>query len=201
MKLGFLASNSGSSFRAILAAIEDGSLDAEARVIVSNKAGAPALRFAATHGLPTRVIPTLKSPDTADAAMVGTFNEFGVDLVILSGYLRKLGPRMLDRFHNRVLNIHPSLLPRHGGHRMYGRRVHDAVLAAGDSVSGATVHIVDGEYDHGVNLAHAEVPVSMGEDAEALERRVIAAEPALFIETLQKLVAGTLRLPDVSTDD
>ena len=141
MKLGFLASNSGSSFRAILAAIEDGSLDAEARVIVSNKAGAPALRFAATHGLPTRVIPTLKSPDTADAALVDTFNEFGVDLVILSGYLRKLGPRMLDRFHNRVLNIHPSLLPRHGGHGMYGRRVHDAVLAAGDSVSGATVHI------------------------------------------------------------
>ena len=94
----------------------------------------------------------------------------------------------------RVLNIHPALLPKHGGQGMYGRRVHEAVLAAGDTVSGASVHLVDGEYDHGAVIAQAEVPVLAGDTAESLERRVMAAEPGLFVHTLQRIVAGNLKL-------
>ncbi len=194
MKLGFLASNSGSSMLAIVTAIEAGQLAAEARLVISNKAGAPALSFAADHGIPTRVIPTAKSPDEADRLLAEALRDAGVDLVILSGYLRKLGPITLTRFKNRILNIHPALLPRHGGPGMYGRHVHEAVLAAGDVVSGATVHLVDEEYDHGKTVACVEVPVHTGDDAAMLERRVMAAEPRLFVETLQKLSAGSLVL-------
>ena len=198
MKLGFLASNSGSSMRAIIAAIEARELAAEARLVVSNRAQAPALRFAVDDGLPTRVIPTAKSPEAADEALANALAEAGVELVILSGYLRKLGPITLTRFANRILNIHPALLPRHGGAGMYGRRVHEAVLTAGDRTSGATVHLVDGEYDHGGAIARVEVPVLDTDDAASLEARVMAAEPKLFVETLQKLAAGTLRLPETS---
>jgi phosphoribosylglycinamide formyltransferase-1 len=196
MKLGFLASNSGSSLRAIVGAIEAGRLDAKARLVVSNKSEVPALSFAATHGIPTRVIPTVRSPEAADETLATALDEAKVDLVILSGYLRKLGPRTLSRFRTRILNIHPALLPRHGGPGMYGRRVHEAVIAAGDRVSGATVHLVDEDYDHGEAIARVEVPVLPSDTAADLERRVMAAEPALFVETLQRLAAGALSLPE-----
>jgi phosphoribosylglycinamide formyltransferase-1 len=198
MKLGFLASNSGSSLRAIVAAIEAGNLFAEARLVVSNKPGAPALAFATAHGIPTRVIPTVKSPDRADEDLAMALNDAGVEFVILSGYLRKLGPRTLAAYRNRILNIHPALLPRHGGPGMYGRRVHEAVLGAGDPVSGATVHLVDEEYDHGEAIARVEVPVLPGDEAADLESRVMAAEPKLFVETLQRLAGGTLWFPERS---
>src|SRR5262245_6704795 len=142
LRLGFLASNNGSSLRAIVAAIETGTLGADARIVVSNRAGAPALDFARDHGIAARCIPTLKDPDAADAALASTLTMAGADLVVLSGYLRKLGPKTLSSFRNRVLNIHPALLPKFGGEGMYGRRVHEAVAASGDRVSGASVHIV-----------------------------------------------------------
>ena len=196
MRLGFLASNSGSSLRAIVSAIENGSLAAEARLVVSNNPRSPALTFASAHGIPTRIIRTVKSPGTADETLATALSEAGVELVVLSGYLRKLGPRTLARFHNRVLNIHPALLPRHGGPGMYGRRVHEAVLAAADPTSGATVHLVDHEYDHGEAIARVEVPVLTDDGPADLESRVMAAEPKLFVETLQRLAAGTLHLPE-----
>jgi phosphoribosylglycinamide formyltransferase-1 len=94
------------------------------------------------------------------------------------------------------LNIHPALLPRHGGPGMYGRRVHEAVLAAGDAMSGATVHLVDEDYDHGEAIARVEVPVLPGDQPADLERRVMAAEPKLFVETLQRLATGTLHMTE-----
>jgi phosphoribosylglycinamide formyltransferase-1 len=196
MRLGFLASNSGSSMRAIVAAIGEGRLAAEARLVVSNKPGAPALVFAAAHGIAARVIPTVRSPEAADETLATALTDADVDLVILSGYLRKLGPRTLARFKNRILNIHPALLPRHGGPGMYGRRVHEAVLAAGDAMSGATVHLVDEDYDHGEAIARVEVPVLPGDQPADLERRVMAAEPKLFVETLQRLATGTLHMTE-----
>ncbi|MBA3811409.1 MAG: phosphoribosylglycinamide formyltransferase, partial [Caulobacteraceae bacterium] len=122
----------------------------------------------------------------------------GVEWVVLSGYLRKLGPRTLRAFPGRILNIHPSLLPRHGGPGMYGRRVHDAVLAGGDARTGASVHLVDDLYDHGLVIARAELPVSPNETAESLERRVMAAEPVLFLETLKRIAEGALTIPVIS---
>jgi phosphoribosylglycinamide formyltransferase-1 len=195
MKIGFLASNNGSSLRAIVAASQNGTLAAEPRIVISNRPDAPALEFARAKGLATAVIQTLPDPEAADELLAKTLSAADVDLVVLSGYLRRLGPRTLKRFAGRVLNIHPALLPRHGGQGMYGRRVHQAVLDAGETVTGASVHIVDDEYDHGAVLAQVEVKVHHGDDAKSLEARVMAVEPGLFIDTLQRIVAGDLPLP------
>ncbi|HEY2179830.1 MAG TPA: phosphoribosylglycinamide formyltransferase [Caulobacteraceae bacterium] len=194
MNLAFLASNNGSGMRAVLAAIEAGELAARAVLAVSNRKGAPALEFARDHGVSTLVIPTLGDPDGADARLAQALSEARTDLVVLSGYLRKLGPLTLAAFCGRIINIHPALLPRHGGEGLYGRRVHEAVIAAGDTLSGASVHLVDAEYDHGEILARVEISVTAGDDAGSLEARVTAAEPRLLVETLRRIVSGDLRL-------
>ena len=195
MKLAFLASNNGSGMRAIVAAIEAGELAATARLVVSNRKGAPALEFARTKGIATKVIPTSADPDAADAHLAATLSGARVDLVILSGYLRKLGPATVNAFAGKILNIHPALLPKFGGQGLYGRRVHEAVVAAGERRSGATVHLVDGEYDHGPIVAQAFVDIAPSDTAEGVERKVTATEPALFVATLKRIVAGELRLP------
>jgi len=195
MKLAFLASNNGSGLRAIVAAIAGGDLAAEARLVVSNRRSAPALAFAGVAGIPVACIPTSADPQAADARLAEALTRSGADLVILSGYLRKLGPATLRAFEGRILNIHPALLPKFGGQGMYGRHVHEAVVAAGERESGATVHVVDDEYDHGPIVAQSHVALAPGETAESLEKRVTATEPRLFVETLQKLATGTLSLP------
>jgi phosphoribosylglycinamide formyltransferase-1 len=195
MNLAFLASNNGSGMRAIVHAIETGRLAAAPSLMVSNRKAAPALAFAEAKGIATLVIPTANDPEEADGRLAEALRAAGADLVILSGYLRKLGPVTLQAFEGRILNIHPALLPKYGGQGMYGRRVHEAVVAAGDTLSGASVHLVDDEYDHGPVVAQAHVALAPGDDAAAVERRVTALEPELFVSTLQRIAAGELRLP------
>jgi phosphoribosylglycinamide formyltransferase-1 len=200
MDLAFLASNNGSSLRAIVAAIRAGELAARPRLVVSNRRAAPALDFARAEGVEARFIPTVPDPDIADARAAEALQASGADLVILSGYLRKLGPRTLAAFHGRILNIHPALLPDFGGQGMYGRRVHETVLASGAVTSGATVHLVDEAYDHGPVVAQLRLPVRPGETAESLEARIMAVEPKLFVETLQRIADGSLTLGAVAED-
>jgi phosphoribosylglycinamide formyltransferase 1 len=194
LKLGFLASRNGSSFRAIVQAIEAGKLEAEARLAVSNNAGSGALAFAAEKGIPSLVIPTKADPEAADVRLCRALSAAGVELVVLSGYLRRLGAKTLNEFDNRVLNIHPGPLPDFGGEGLYGRRVHEAVLAAGVGESAISIHLVDAEYDHGPTLARLPVEVQPADTPEALEARVTAQEPAFFVETLQKIARGELAL-------
>ena len=196
LKLGFLASKNGTSMRVIVDAARAGALPAEPRLVVSNNRKAAALEFAAERGVPSLLIPTQSDPAAADAALCEALEAAGVELVILSGYLRQLGPRTLGRYRNRILNIHPGLLPAFGGEGMYGRRVHEAVIAAGVTESGATIHAVDEIYDHGPVIERRTVPVLPGDTAEALEARVAAMEPGFFVETLARIASGDLRLPD-----
>lgn len=194
LRLGFLASNSGTSMRAIVGAIRSGELDAEARLVVSNKKDSAALAFAAGAGIAHRFIATVKDPEAADAKLLKALRAEGVELIVLSGYLRKLGPKTLAAYAGRILNIHPALLPDFGGEGMYGRRVHEAVITSGVKTSGCTIHLVDGEYDHGAVIARREVPVLQGDTPETLEARVMAAEPAFFVETLRAIAEGRLKL-------
>lgn len=194
LRLGFLASNSGTSMRAIVGAIQAGELEAEARLVVSNKKDSAALAFAASAGLAHRFIGTVKDPEAADARLLKALRAEGVELIVLSGYLRKLGPKTLAAYAGRILNIHPALLPDFGGEGMYGRRVHEAVIASGVKTSGCAIHLVDGEYDHGAVIARREVPVLQGDTPETLEARVMAAEPAFFVETLRAIAEGRLKL-------
>ena len=181
--------------RAIVHAIEAGELDAEARLVVSNKREAPALAFAAAHGVPTLAIPTAKDPQRADERLADALRHAGAELVVLSGYLRKLGPHTLAAYAGRILNIHPGPLPQFGGQGMYGRRVHEAVAAAGISASAVTVHLVDGEYDHGPTVMALPVRLAPGDDAAAIEAKVTDAEAGVFVDVVRRIVQGSLRLP------
>jgi phosphoribosylglycinamide formyltransferase-1 len=198
LKLGFLASGNGSSARAIVAAIRAGDLAAEARLLVSNNRSAPALTFAAEAGVPALCIATQADPDAADLRLADAMGAHGVDLIVLSGYLRQLGPVTLARYAGRILNIHPGPLPAFGGHGMYGRRVHEAVIAAGVAESGICIHLVDAEYDRGPVLARRSVPVEPGDTAATLEARVVGQEPEFYVETLKRIATGALSLEGVS---
>lgn len=197
LKIGFLASHGGSSMKAILEAIADGRLRASAAAVISNNADAPALAYAKTLGIPAYHLSEtrLGGAAQADLAIADTLAARGAELIVLSGYLRKLGPVTLERYRGRILNIHPGKLPAYGGRGMYGRHVHEAVIAAGERASGITIHLVDEEYDHGPVVAARDVPVEPGDTAESLAARIQAAEPGFFVETLRRIADGTLRLP------
>ena len=195
LTLGFLASGNGSSARAIVGAIRAGELDADAGLLVSNNRSAAALGFAAEAGVPALCIATQADPEAADARLAETMAAHGVEVIVLSGYLRQLGPRTLGRYAGKILNIHPGPLPAFGGHGMYGRRVHEAVIAAGVAESGICIHLVDEEYDRGPVIARRSVAVAPGDTAETLEARVTALEPQFYVETLQRIARGALSLP------
>jgi phosphoribosylglycinamide formyltransferase-1 len=194
LHLGFLASHGGSSMRAIVDALAAGQLAGSARIVISNNADSPALIFARERGIRAHHISAtaVGSDEAADAAICESLRAAGAEWLILSGYLRKLGPLTLRQFERRILNIHPALLPKFGGKGMFGRHIHEAVLASGDKVSGITIHHVDHEYDHGAIIAQREVPVLGGDTVATLQQRVTAAEPQFFVETLQAIAAGRL---------
>ena len=168
LKLGFLASRNGSSMRALIEAIEAGELAAEALLVVSNNKTAGALEFAAAHGVPTLVIPTQANPEAADARLCAAMEAAGAELIVASGYLRRLGPKTLARYRNRVINIHPGALPAFGGEGMYGRRVHEAVIAAG----ARTVNIPD--------TVGYNVPEQFGRLIQRLIEQVPNSDQAIF---------------------
>ena len=197
LKIGFLASGNGSSARAVTDAIRAGSLEAEARLLVTNTRKAGALQWAEEVGLPALCVPTAADPEAADRRLAEAMSQAGVELIVMSGYLRRLGPSTLSRYAGRIVNIHPGPLPEFGGQGMYGRRVHEAVLASGRANSGIVIHVVDEEYDHGPALAALEVPIAAGETAETLEERVKALEPTFFVDTLRRIAEGELELPNV----
>jgi phosphoribosylglycinamide formyltransferase-1 len=198
LKLAFLASRNGSAFRAAVEAAGAGRLAADIVLLVSNSAKAPALDFARERGISHKVITTAADPDTADRQLAKTLVASGADWVVLSGYLRRSGPAVLARFPDRILNIHPGPLPAFGGEGMYGRRVHEAVIAAGVPASAVTIHLVDGEYDHGLVLGRWPVPVEVGDTAETLEQRITALEPEVMTRTLVDLAEGRLRVDQAS---
>lgn len=194
LRLGFLASGAGSSAQAIVDAIAAGRLDAEPRILISNRKSCAAFAWAEAQGVPTLAIPTAADAEAADAVLAQALEAAGVEVVVLSGYLRRLGPRTLAAYTGRILNIHPGPLPQFGGEGMYGARVHEAVLAAGLSETAIVIHLVDEEYDHGPELDRRRVPVLPGDTTETLEARVKAAEPGFFLETLTRIASGDLAL-------
>jgi phosphoribosylglycinamide formyltransferase 1 len=197
VKLGFLASHRGSSLEAVAEACATGKLAAAPRLVISNNADAEALARARRRGIPCCHLSGTTHPDPTrlDAAILDTLVAHDVDLVLLVGYLKKLGPQTLRHFAGRVLNVHPALLPKFGGPGMYGRHVHEAVLAAGERETGVTIHLADAEYDHGPILAQCRVPVLADDTVDSVAARVLAREHVFLVETLAQIVAGTLRLP------
>lgn len=189
LRLGFLASHGGSSMQAIHAATQAGQLQAQMQIVISNNSQSNALAFARAAALPAYHL-SVKTEQTAeqlDRRMRDLLLDHEVQLVILSGYMKKLGPQTLSTYKDRILNIHPALLPKYGGQGMYGEHVHAAVLAAGESETGITVHVIDEHYDQGKILAQCRVPLFPEDTPERVALRVKAREKSFFVEVLQQV--------------
>ncbi len=195
-RIGFLASHNGTNMRAIVAACRGGTLDAEPAVLISNNRDSSAIAWAQENAVPWAHISAkvTGSDAAADAAIAEALKAHGADLVVLAGYMRKLGSATLKAYHRRILNVHPALLPKFGGQGMYGAHVHEAVLKAGERETGATIHLVDDQYDHGDVVAQAKVSVEAGDTPATLAARVQASEQALYPEVLRKIVAREIDL-------
>jgi len=196
LQLGVFASGRGSNFESILQAIQGNRLDADVRLLLSNKADAGALYIAHEHGIPTAVVSkaSFETRDLFIDGMLSILRQHEVELIVLAGYMRKVPPEVISAFKNRVINIHPALLPSFGGKGMYGHHVHEAVLEYGCKVTGVTVHIVDEVYDHGPVVAQRCVPVEEGDTAEQLAARVLKVEHRLYPESLQFFAEGRVEV-------
>ena len=175
MRVAVLASGGGTNLQALLDTCQ-GSAPAQVVLVVSNKSDAGALDRARKAGVATAV---LEDPSDG-AAVVELLRAHEVDLIVLAGYLKLVPEAVVEAFESRMLNIHPALLPSFGGPGMYGRRVHEAVLASGATVSGPTVHVVTAEYDRGPIVAQWPVPVAADDTPETLAARVLRVEHQLL---------------------
>jgi phosphoribosylglycinamide formyltransferase 1 len=175
MPVAVAASGRGSNLEALLRALGP-SAPARVVLVLSNRPDAPALALAAAAGIPGVVLRDPSDPEE----WIGALERHAVELVVLAGYLKLVPSDVIARFRGRIINIHPALLPSFGGKGMYGRRVHEAVLASDAQESGATVHLVDEVYDRGAILGQARVPILPGDDPERLAARVLQVEHRLL---------------------
>ena len=148
-KIGVMASGGGSNFKAIIDKIGEGELDCQCKFLITNNGGCGAVEHASEYGIPVHHISGKTHPVAADyeAAMMDVLDKYNVDLLILAGYMKALPSCMINRMPDRIMNIHPSLLPKYGGKGFWGIHVHEAVLAAHEKESGPTVHLVSEEID------------------------------------------------------
>lgn len=187
LKLGVLASGRGSNFEAILKNIKAGKLDATVRIVISNKSSAGVLEIARKNNIPAIRLSIKQFPDQQkfDAQLLKILSDHDVNFIALAGYLKMISPKVVRAYRNRILNIHPALLPSFGGKGYYGLRVHEAVLEYGCKVSGVTIHIVDEKYDAGPPVLQRCVPVLDDDTPESLAARVLKVEHQIYSEALQ----------------
>ncbi len=192
MRTAVLGSTRGSAFRPLVAAAQRGELAAPPVLVLSDRPTAPILSFAREHGIPAEAVPRAgRSREEHDRALEERLRAHRIDLVLLVGYLRLLSPWFTNRWWGRLVNIHPSLLPRHPG--LMDRAVHEAVLAAGDTETGCTLHLATEEADAGPIIAREACPVEPGDTVDSLKGRVQAAEARLlerFLRDPQPLLAA-----------
>jgi phosphoribosylglycinamide formyltransferase-1 len=189
LRLGVLISGRGTNLQAIVDAVRDGRLDADIRVVLSNRADAAGLTRAAEAGVATDVVSHRAYPDRAsfDRALVERLRQADVEWVVLAGFMRIVTPAFLDAFPSRVVNIHPSLLPS-----FPGIDAHAQAIAYGVKLSGCTVHLVTEGVDAGPVLAQRAVPVRPDDDVDSLSERILVQEHELLVSTLQAIASGAL---------
>jgi len=190
MNLGILLSGRGSNFEAIANNIEAGRLPARIAVVISNRADAPGIENARRRGLKALVIPSKGCPrEEHDRLVVAALREAGVELVVLAGYMRLLSPWFIQQFPQRIVNIHPSLLPA-----FPGLEAQKQAFDYGVKVSGCTVHFVDEDLDHGPILVQRVVPVLPGDDDHTLAARILEQEHQAYSEAIRMIIEGKYRV-------
>lgn len=202
LRVVVLVSGEGTTVDGLADAIASDAERVVISAVIADRPEARALERARRRGLATSVVPV--DPDGSPAwaeRLTARIESYGADVVVLAGFLSILPANWIERWRGRAMNLHPSLLPRYGGRGMYGRRVHEAVLSAGERETGATVHLVTGAVDGGPPVAQARVPVLPGDTPETLRDRLRPVEVQLLAATLRGFADGTLPLPYPSAAD
>jgi phosphoribosylglycinamide formyltransferase-1 len=195
LRIAALGSGRGSNFKAILSAIQEKKIPA-ARIclVISNNSSAGILEIARASSLPAIHLSQKQYPseELFVEALLTLLRTHDVNLIVLAGYMKQIHPRVVRAYRNRILNIHPALLPKFGGKGMYGHHVHEAVIQAGEGFSGATVHIVDEVYDHGPVILQKRIPVDPEDTSETLAAKVLRIEHELYPEALRLIAEGRI---------
>ncbi|KPK99557.1 MAG: phosphoribosylglycinamide formyltransferase [candidate division Zixibacteria bacterium SM23_73_3] len=198
LNLVVLASGGGTNLQAIIDSIEAGKLDAQVRAVISNNSKSGALERARNHNIPDIHLShkQFATPEEFDQKLLSILKEKETDLVVLAGYMKMISPTVIREYKNKIINIHPALLPAFGGKGMYGIHVHEAVIESGVKVSGVTVHTVDEVYDHGPILFQKCVPVSSNDTPESLQKKVLPHEHEAYSEVIQLFAEGKIEIRD-----
>ncbi len=197
-RIGILASHGGSNFQAIFDRCVSREIPAQVGVVISNNSQSGAIERSQRQDLPWAHLSshTHPNPQQLDRAILNCLAEHRTQLVVLAGYMKKLGQATLAAFGDRIINIHPALLPAFGGRGMYGDRVHKAVLASGARVTGATVHLVNEQYDSGPIIAQEAVKVYETDTADSIAERVLRIEHTLYPAVVRMFAEGRVVLED-----
>lgn len=183
-KTAILCSGGGSNMEAVVKACKNKDLDLNIELVISNKPEAACLIKAHNLGIQTQVLPNKESE--RNDTLLKILSDRGIELVLLAGFLKKLSSELVSQFSNRILNIHPSLLPKYGGPGMYGLRVHQAVYNAKEEESGATVHIVTEEFDQGPIILQSKTQLDPSDSPEIIAKKVLVLEHKLYTEAINK---------------
>ncbi|MEK9748336.1 MAG: phosphoribosylglycinamide formyltransferase [Pseudomonadales bacterium] len=189
LRLAVLASGRGSHLENVDLACQNQSLPATVSLVASDQATSGAMQYAESRGIATVFLDrrTLLSPDASDQYLADQLEAHAIDWVLCLGYLKRIGPQVVSAYKDKMINVHPSLLPKFGGRGMYGLAVHQAVLDAGETETGATVHFVNEAYDEGAIIAQIRVTIPPKIDSRALAALVLKAEHQLVLNTLSRL--------------
>jgi len=187
LNLCVLASGSGSNLKAIIKAGKTGKISSQVALVISNNSDSGALNTAKKYKIPAIHLSQklFESPAEFNKELLRLLKKFKIDLIILAGYMKIVSPEIIQKYKNKILNIHPALLPAFGGKGMYGINVHEAVLSSGEKKSGATVHMVDSEYDEGPVVLQKEVRIGAKETPETLRKKILRIEHNLYPEAIK----------------
>lgn len=189
LHIGFMSSHGGSNMQAVIDAIRNNELQAKPCLLISNNSKSQAMERAKRMGMPYFHISQLTHPDPMDRdqTILEHLLSHEVELLLLLGYMKKLGSRTLDKYRGKILNIHPSLLPKYGGNEMFGRNVHELILANREVETGVTIHLVDEEYDTGKVINQCKISIFENDTVESLSKRVLLREHEFLVETLKMI--------------
>jgi phosphoribosylglycinamide formyltransferase-1 len=187
LNLCVLASGSGSNLKAIIKAQKAGKISSKVVLVISNNSVSGAINIANEYQIPAVHLSQklFKTQSEFDKKLLALLKKFKIDLIILAGYMKKISPALIKKFKNKILNIHPALLPLFGGKGMYGIFIHQAVLNSGAKLSGASVHIVDDKYDNGPIVLQKSIPVKDDDTPESLQKRILKLEHKLYPEAIK----------------
>lgn len=192
--IAFFASHGGSNMQAIIDNIAKGNLNSKVAALISNNSKSGAAERALKQNIPFYHVSNLTHPDETSrvSQILSIFDKYSIDLVVLAGYMKKLPNAIIENVSGRVLNIHPALLPDFGGESMYGMNVHKAVIESGAKISGATVHLVNSEYDRGRILLQESISIQKDDTPEILAEKVLKIEHKIYPEVIRMLETGLL---------